>query len=97
MTLILIYPSPHSTHAGIVACDTLPEFHTPACTKQCDDSTYAVKYKTDKHRAKSVYAVIGEKNMQKEIMEKGTITVAFTVFEDFELYKSGVYQHVKGK
>jgi Papain family cysteine protease len=35
--------------------------------------------------------------MQKELMEKGTMTVAFTVFEDFELYKEGVYQHVKGK
>ena len=34
--------------------------------------------------------------MQKELMEKGTITVAFTVFEDFELYSEGIYQHVKG-
>jgi Papain family cysteine protease len=31
-----------------------------------------------------------------ELMEKGTITVAFMVYEDFELYSSGVYQHVKG-
>lgn len=31
-----------------------------------------------------------------ELMEKGTMTVAFMVYEDFELYSSGVYQHVKG-
>jgi Papain family cysteine protease len=35
-------------------------------------------------------------NIQMELMEKGTITVAFMVYEDFELYSSGVYQHVKG-
>ena len=30
-------------------------------------------------------------------MERGTITVAFVVYSDFELYKVGIYQHVKGK
>ena len=40
---------------------------------------------------------MGMQNMQRELMEKGSMTVAFTVYEDFELYKTGVYQHVKGK
>ena len=82
---------------GVVACDTLPEFHTPACTTTCDDRTYNVKYKTDKHHVKSSYGIMGMQNMQRELMEKGSMTVAFTVYEDFELYKTGVYQHVKGK
>eukprot|EP00997_Jenningsia_sp_PLL12_P010497 NODE_7773_length_439_cov_37.638462_g6928_i0.p1 GENE.NODE_7773_length_439_cov_37.638462_g6928_i0~~NODE_7773_length_439_cov_37.638462_g6928_i0.p1 ORF type:complete len:103 (-),score=31.35 NODE_7773_length_439_cov_37.638462_g6928_i0:131-409(-) len=35
--------------------------------------------------------------MQKELMEKGTLSVSLTVYEDFEAYTSGVYQHVTGK
>jgi cathepsin B len=55
-----------------------------------------VEYPTDKKRATSVYGVIGEKAMQLEIMTNGPISVALTVFEDFETYSSGVYSHVKG-
>ena len=82
---------------GIVPCNTLPEFKTPVCTNTCDDHEYDIKYKLDKHKAKSSYSIKGEQNIQKELMERGTITVAFTVYEDFELYKIGVYQHVKGE
>jgi cathepsin B len=30
-------------------------------------------------------------------MEHGTVSVAMTVYEDFETYTSGIYQHVTGK
>jgi len=30
-------------------------------------------------------------------MEKGSISVAFTVYEDFETYSSGIYQHKTGR
>jgi cathepsin B len=33
----------------------------------------------------------------KEIYEKGPISGAFTVYEDFADYSSGVYQHVTGE
>ncbi len=36
-------------------------------------------------------------NIQKELMEHGTVSVAMTVYEDFETYTSGIYQHVTGK
>jgi len=36
-------------------------------------------------------------NIQKELIESGPVTVAMTVYEDFEAYSSGVYQHVTGK
>jgi len=29
-------------------------------------------------------------------MEKGTVSVALSVYEDFEVYSSGIYQHVTG-
>jgi hypothetical protein len=35
--------------------------------------------------------------MQLEMLEKGTLSVAMTVYEDFEAYSSGVYVHKTGK
>jgi len=83
--------------AGMVACDTLPSYSTPKCASTCTDTKYGTAYKTDKHMAKTSYSVKTAENMQKELMEKGTLSVAFTVYEDFEAYSSGVYQHKTGK
>merc|ERR1712107_184686 len=41
---------------------------------------------------KSVYAINGVVNMQKEIMTNGPIQVAFMVYKSFMSYKSGVYK-----
>jgi len=82
--------------AGMVACDTLPEYKTPACTSTCSDAGYKTAYSKDKNFASSSYSVKAA-NMQKELMEKGTLSVALTVYEDFEAYSSGVYQHLTGK
>ena len=35
--------------------------------------------------------------IQTEIMTNGPIEVAFTVYEDFLSYKSGVYRHTSGR
>jgi len=35
--------------------------------------------------------------IQQEIYEKGTVSVALSVYEDFESYSSGIYKHVSGK
>lgn len=82
---------------GMVGCDTLPEYKTPKCTSTCSEAGYKTPYATDKRKAKSSYSVKGVDNIQKEIMEKGTVTVAMTVYEDFEAYAGGVYQHKSGK
>mmetsp|Transcript_25306 Transcript_25306/g.27637 ORF Transcript_25306/g.27637 Transcript_25306/m.27637 type:complete len:353 (-) Transcript_25306:168-1226(-) len=82
---------------GMVSCTTLPSYKTPSCTSTCSESAYGTAYKTDKFFAKSSYSVKGVSNIQKEIMEKGTVSVAMTVYEDFEAYAGGVYQHVSGK
>ena len=82
---------------GMVDCATLTEYSTPKCTSSCYESGYSTPYKSDKLKAKSEYSVKGVTNIQKELMEKGTVSVAFTVYEDFEAYKTGVYQHVTGK
>lgn len=69
---------------------------TPKCHKTCENS-YDVPYKKDKHYGKTSYSVEGEQQLQKEIMTNGPVEGAFSVYEDFVQYKSGVYKHVAGK
>lgn len=74
----------HVEVEGMVSCSTLPEYPTPECTSTCSDSTYGTAYANDKHKASSSYSIKGVSNIQKELMEKGSISVAFSVYEDFE-------------
>jgi cathepsin B len=85
---------------GMVSCEDLnggEDFKTPKCTSECSESGYKTPYSEDKKFAKSSYSVKSEENMKKELMEKGTLSVAMSVYEDFEAYSSGVYQHVEGR
>lgn len=78
-------------------CGDLPTYSTPKCTSSCSDSGYGADYKSDKILAKSHYSVKTVEDMQNELMEKGTLSVALEVYEDFEAYTGGVYQHTEGK
>jgi len=82
---------------GMVACEDLDAYETPKCTSSCSETAYGTPYSKDKHYATSEYSVKGVENMQLELMEKGTLSVALSVYEDFEYYTGGVYQHVSGK
>jgi len=84
---------------GVPACPDInggQEYSTPKCSSSCTDKTYTTPYKSDKKMAKTSYSVKGIENMQREMMEKGSVSVAMTVYEDFETYSSGVYQHKSG-
>jgi cathepsin B len=81
---------------GEVDCSTLPSYSTPKCTDTCYEDAYGTPYSKDKLKATDHYSVKGVENIQKEIMEKGTVSVAMTVYEDFETYTSGIYQHTTG-
>ena len=70
--------------------------YTPPCSDQCNPQ-YPKPYKEDKFFGKETYSVIGEEKMMREIYSRGSIEAAFTVFEDFETYKEGVYQYVTGE
>lgn len=83
--------------AGMPACTDVQSYTTPRCTSSCSDSAYGVSYSNDKHKASSSYSIKGVSNIQQELMEKGSISVAFTVYEDFETYTSGIYQHKTGR
>ena len=82
---------------GMVDCSTIPPYDTPQCTSTCSESGYTTAYSNDKVKAVNSYSVKGVENIQKEIIQHGTVSVALSVYEDFESYTSGVYQHVTGK
>lgn len=81
----------------MVSCEDVESYSTPKCTAACTDKGYDKDYISDKHFASSVYSIEGEENIRREIFENGPISVAMSVYEDFESYESGVYQHVSGK
>jgi len=72
------------------------EYPSPSCSHQCSESGYSGSYSSDKVKASSAYSVRGVSQMQQELMTKGPLYVAFSVYSDFPTYKSGVYQHTSG-
>ena len=69
---------------------------TPACKTECV-AGYPKSYHDDKWKVKSAYAIPSNvQKIQTELMTNGPIEVAFTVYNDFLTYKSGVYHHTSG-
>ncbi len=84
----------HVTAPPLGSCDDIVQVQ-PQCTKTCPDDADRV-YADDKHFSDSSYGVRGVENIKAEIQKYGTVTSAFTVYEDFLTYKSGVYSHQTG-
>jgi len=58
---------------------------------------YPISYANDKHFGVSSYGVQGVDKIRQEIFTNGPVEAAFTVYEDFMYYATGVYQHMTGK
>jgi len=68
--------------------------NTPNCVKQCSDSE---NWSSSKKYVKSYYYVSSNQNdIAAEIVQNGPVEAAFSVYEDFVHYKSGVYVHKTG-
>lgn len=85
----------HTTSPKYPACPS-DEYPTPKCKKTCTPES-GLDYKEDKTHAHRVYEVIGAAHIKAEIATNGPVEGAFTVYEDFITYKSGVYKHTTGK
>ncbi|CAD6188901.1 unnamed protein product [Caenorhabditis auriculariae] len=74
-------------------------FDTPTCSEKCTTtSNYDIPYAKDKHFGKSAYQLPNKvAAIQTDIMQNGPVEAAFTVYEDFYQYKSGIYVHTAGK
>jgi cathepsin B len=98
------YPFPicdHHVNGSYPNCATLNggnEFNAPNCPTTCDQgSTYKTPYSSDKRMFQTAYGISPVvTQIQQEIMTNGPVEAAFTVYADFESYKSGVYYHVTG-
>lgn len=71
----------------------IPELEKNQCIKQCDNSS--LDYNSDKHFGKSAYRLEGS-DLQAELFKNGPVQAAFTVYEDFQQYNGGIYEHKYG-
>jgi cathepsin B len=73
------------------------DYATPECKNYCQKG-YPKTFEQDKWYASSAYGVSSkESSIMTEIYKNGSVEVAFTVYEDFLNYKSGVYKKTKGR
>merc|ERR1711920_1020804 len=72
------------------------EYPTPSLSK-CTESGYSKDYSSDKIKATDSYSLNGIQAIQADMVQYGSATAAFTVYDDFPTYKSGVYHHTSGK
>jgi len=68
----------------------------PKCLSSCP-TTPSITYSSDKHHASSSYGLGSVADIKADLVKYGSVTAAFTVYEDFLTYKSGVYVHKSGK
>lgn len=78
------------------SCDSTPSGSAQTCPTQCSESSYGTSYSNDIHKVDNVYSLSGVENIQADILAHGPVSAAFTVYEDFPSYKSGVYIHTTG-
>jgi len=83
------YPFPSCDHHIPNSKNPCPsdEYPTPNCPNKCTSAgTWA------KHHGKNSFSVAGEDNIMNEIYKNGPVETAFSVYQDFIAYKSGVYK-----
>jgi cathepsin B len=76
---------------------TKHQYVAPRCKTECYNANYPTPYSQDKIFGVKAYAVEGEHQLIQELNNFGSVEVAFRVYEDFFLYKSGVYKHTTGE
>uniref|UniRef100_A0A669B2G7 Cathepsin B n=1 Tax=Oreochromis niloticus TaxID=8128 RepID=A0A669B2G7_ORENI len=88
-----IAPCEHHVNGSRPPCGSS---ETPKCVQQCADG-YSLSYEKDKHFGRRTYGVPSDpEQIMTELYKNGPVEASFTVYDDFLLYKSGVYQHVTG-
>ncbi|KAF9815356.1 hypothetical protein SFRURICE_011508 [Spodoptera frugiperda] len=80
----------HHVDGPLLPCGEIP---TPPCVHTCEPG-YNTDYEKDKRRGKRVYSVdSNEESIKAELFKNGPVEVTFVVYEDFFIYKKGVYVH----
>jgi len=88
-----IEPCDHHVNGTKPPCGDIQP--TPPCTQSCQNGAI---WGNDKHYGDSSYSVSpAVEDIQTEIITNGPVEAAFSVYEDFLPYKSGVYHHTTGQ
>lgn len=85
----------HVKVPGMKSCGG-EEYPTPACKRECSNSSYTTSYADDVHKGVSYQTFHNAADIKEEIYRHGPVVTGFTVYEDFMTYQSGIYQHVEG-
>jgi C1A family cysteine protease len=85
------YPFPSCDHHIPNSKNPCPsqEYPSPDCPDTCDDGK--TKLSMVKHFGADSWSVSGEADIMKEIFENGPVETAFSVYDDFPTYKTGIY------
>jgi cathepsin B len=83
----------HHVKGKLAPCG--PSQPTPKCKKTCN-SDYGKDYQSDKNYGSAYSVRSSEDAIMQEIFKNGSVEGAFTVYEDFPTYRSGVYRHTTG-
>ncbi|XP_063825434.1 cathepsin B-like [Ostrinia nubilalis] len=65
------------------------------CKSSCQKS-YKIKYDNDKVKIKNHYALSNMVEIMLDIQNNGPVSTSFNVFQDFYMYKEGVYRYNHG-
>ncbi|XP_014244381.1 cathepsin B-like cysteine proteinase 3 [Cimex lectularius] len=90
-------PCQHNPQSKQPQCLIFQKHTTPKCVKTCVNKRYHVKFYNDHRKVNNIYYLPKDtKQIQREIMKNGPVQAAFVVYEDFVVYKSGVYHQTTG-
>jgi cathepsin B len=93
------YPFPSCDHHVPGSKHPCPSgtYNNPSCPSSCKNPSWnGPAWSNDLHYGATAYSLQGEQSIMAEIFKNGPVETAFTVYEDFLSYKSGVYQHTSG-
>ncbi|KAF4702818.1 hypothetical protein FOZ63_021548 [Perkinsus olseni] len=73
-------------------------YSTPSCSSSCHNKQYGTPFDQDRYYTDDYFpSRFGDpSSIKQEIMTNGPVSAAFSVYEDFTSYKSGVYKHTTG-
>ena len=66
------------------------------CTKSCTDNAFTLPYTQDKFKISGLTYGKVESAMIKELNLGGSLIAQMSIYTDFYIYQSGIYEHVNG-
>jgi len=90
------YPFPSCDHHVPNSKNPCPsnEYPSPSCPNKCKNGN---SWGSSKHHGSKSFSVSGEQKLMQELYTNGPIEVAFSVYQDFLAYKSGVYKRTSNQ